>query len=131
MSDPIADMLTRIRNAYSVGHPKVTMPASKMKLAIANVLKQEGYLGDVFEKKNTNAGNSLEVILRYPSLKASVLHEIRRISNPGRRVYVGKQEIKNFKGGAGISIVSTSHGIMTGKKAKALGVGGEMLCTVW
>ncbi len=131
MSDPIADMLTRIRNAYSAGHQKVAMPASKMKLAVAKVLKQEGYVGEVFEKKNENVGSSLELTLRYPDLKRPLLHEIRRISNPGRRVYVGKQEIKSFKGGLGISIVSTSRGIMTGKKAKALGVGGELLCTVW
>ncbi len=131
MSDPIADLLTRIRNAYKAGHPKVTIPASKMKLAIAEVLSQEGYVGEVSEKKGEKAGSSLELTLRYPDLKRQVLHEVRRISNPGRRVYVGKQEIKSFKGGMGISIMSTSRGIMTGKKARALGVGGELLCTVW
>ena len=131
MSDPIADLLTRIRNAYTAGHPKVSVPASKMKLAVAEVLKQEGYIEAVTEKKGETVGSSLELTLRYPDPKRGVLHEVRRISNPGRRVYVGKQEIKNFKGGMGISIVSTSRGIMTGKKARSLGVGGELLCTVW
>ena len=129
MQDPIADMMTRIRNAEMVGMPKVAMPSSKIKIAIAKVLKDEGYVtnynveGD--EKKPT-----LVIYLKYHHEKPVIEH-IKRVSRPGLRIYKGCSELPSVLGGMGISIVSTSKGVMRDKSARELGLGGEVLCEVW
>jgi len=129
MQDPIADMMTRIRNAEMVGMPKVAMPSSKIKIAIAKVLKDEGYVtnynveGD--EKKPT-----LVIYLKYHHEKPVIEH-IKRVSRPGLRIYKGCSELPSVLGGMGISIVSTSKGVMSDKSARELGLGGEVLCEVW
>ena len=128
MTDPIADMLVRIKNALAVGKPQVSMPASKLKLAIANVLRQEGYI-DGFKLGGEEAKPVLEIALRYHAGRP-VIERIERVSSPGLRIYRGKDEIPNVMNGLGIAIVSTSHGVMTDRKARATGVGGEVLCIV-
>ena len=133
MSDPIADMLTRIRNAMSRQHKTVSMPSSKLKLAIANVLKDEGYITD-FQVVEQAPFSVLQINLKYVGDKKNrrpVITGLQRVSKPGRRVYVGKKEIPWVLSGMGISIVTTSQGVMTGHKARRLGVGGEVLCRVW
>lgn len=130
MSDPIADLLTRIRNAYMAGHKKVVIPASKIKLGIGEVLKKEGYINGI-EKVDTDKGSQLEVELKYSKFGRKVIHEIKRVSKPSRRVYVGSKEIRKVKGGLGIAIISTSKGVVSDRIAKQEGVGGELLCTVW
>jgi small subunit ribosomal protein S8 len=133
MSDPIADMLTRIRNAMSRQHKTVSMPSSKLKLAIANVLKDEGYIVD-FQTVEQSPFPVLQITLKYVGDKKnrrSVITGLQRVSKPGRRVYVGKTEIPWVLSGMGISIVTTSQGVMTGHKARRLGVGGEVLCRIW
>ncbi|MBN2144879.1 MAG: 30S ribosomal protein S8 [Candidatus Aureabacteria bacterium] len=128
MSDPIADMLTRIRNAYSTKHLKVDIPLSRIKEAILDVLRKEGYISDYIKKTDER---KLEVTLKYPSSGSKIFHEIKRISKPGRRVYVKQNEVKPFKGGLGINILSTSKGIMTNREAGKAGLGGEWLCSIW
>ncbi|MBK8432082.1 MAG: 30S ribosomal protein S8 [Chloroflexi bacterium] len=133
MSDPIADMLTRIRNAMSRQHKTVSMPSSKLKLAIANVLKDEGYITD-FQVVEQAPFSVLQIALKYVGDKKNrrpVITGLQRVSKPGRRVYVGKKEIPWVLSGMGISIVTTSQGVMTGHKARRLGVGGEVLCRIW
>lgn len=133
MSDPIADMLTRIRNAMSRQHKTVSMPSSKLKLAIANVLKDEGYIVD-FQTVEQSPFSVLQITLKYVGDKKnrrSVITGLQRVSKPGRRVYVGKTEIPWVLSGMGISIVTTSQGVMTGHRARRLGVGGEVLCRIW
>jgi small subunit ribosomal protein S8 len=133
MSDPIADMLTRIRNAMSRQHKTVSMPSSKLKLAIANVLKDEGYIVD-FQTVEQSPFPVLQITLKYVGDKKnrrSVITGLQRVSKPGRRVYVGKTEIPWVLSGMGISIVTTSQGVMTGHRARRLGVGGEVLCRIW
>ena len=130
MTDPIADMLTRIRNGLQARHAAVEMPASKVKTAIAEVLKDEGYI-----KGYTNVGEgptrSLKVELRYVGKNEPVLTGIKRISKPGLRVYSASGEIPRVFGGLGIAIVSTSRGVMSGAQARKMGGGGEVLCHVW
>src|SRR5437016_5166665 len=130
MTDPIADMLTRIRNGLQARHAAVEMPTSKIKVAIAEVLKDEGYI-----KGYTVAGEghtkTLKVELRYVGKNEPVLSGIKRISKPGLRVYSGSTEIPRVFGGLGVSIVSTSRGVMSGGQARKLRVGGEVLCHVW
>lgn len=128
MQDPIADMLTRIRNAQQVGKTSVTMPSSKLKKSIANVLKEEGYVGEFSVNDATKA--ELTVELKYFEGKP-VIAELDRVSRPGLRSYVGKDELPSVRGGLGIAIVSTSKGVMTDRAARAAGVGGEILCTVF
>mgnify|MGYP002714360500 CR=1 FL=1 len=128
MSDPIADMLTRIRNAQSVEKAIVSMPSSKLKVAIAQVLKDEGYI-DGFAVKG-EAKPELEISLKYFDGQ-SVIRELRRVSTPGRRVYSGVQEIPQVRQGLGIAIVSTPKGVMSDAQARAANVGGEVLCTVF
>ena len=128
MSDPIADMLTRIRNAQQVDKPTVTMPCSKLKVAIANVLKDEGYI-DGYEIKGTETKPELEIALKYYAGRP-VIERIERVSRPGLRVYKGRTAIPQVMNGLGVAIVSTSHGVMTDRKARATGVGGEVLCYV-
>ena len=127
MTDPIADMLTRIRNAQMVEQAVVVMPSSKVKLAIAKVLKDEGYI-DGF-KVNGEAKPELEIALKYYAGRP-VIERIERVSSPGLRIYKGKDDIPRVMNGLGIAIVSTSRGVMTDRKARATGVGGEVLCIV-
>ena len=128
MTDPIADMLVRIKNALAVGKPQVSMPASKLKLAIANVLRGEGYIGDV-RISGEGARAKLEIALKYYEGKP-VIERLERVSRSGLRQYRGKDEIPKVLGGLGIAIISTSKGIMTDSQARHAGVGGEVLCFV-
>jgi small subunit ribosomal protein S8 len=128
MTDPIADMLTRIRNAQMVEQAVVTMPSSKVKLAIAGVLKDEGYI-DGFKVSGADVKPVLEIALKYYAGRP-VIERIERVSSPGLRVYKGKGDIPRVMNGMGIAIVSTSRGVMTDRKARATGVGGEVLCIV-
>ncbi len=135
VSDPIADMLTRIRNAVMVGQATVAMPSSKMKIEIANILKDEGYLETV-EVVNDEEPNKpvLRVRVKYVGKRRerqSVLTGLERVSRPGRRVYTKKRDIPWVLSGIGIAILSTPKGVMTGQKARSLGIGGELLCKVW
>jgi len=128
MSDPIADMLTRIRNAQAAQKINVSMPSSKLKVAIANVLKDEGYIDD-FAVRENGAKPSLELGLKYYAGRP-VIERIERVSRPGLRIYKGSGEIPKVLNGLGVAIVSTSRGVMSDKKARAAGVGGEVLCFV-
>jgi small subunit ribosomal protein S8 len=128
MSDPIADMLTRIRNAQASEKVTVTMPASKLKAAIAKVLKDEGYIED-FKMGQDGAKPTLEIALKYYAGRP-VIEKIERVSRPGLRIYKGTKDIPQVMNGLGIAIVSTSKGVMTDRKARASGVGGEVLCIV-
>ncbi|HAF01812.1 MAG TPA: 30S ribosomal protein S8 [Methylophilaceae bacterium] len=128
MSDPIADMLTRIRNAQSVNKLTVSMPASKLKGAIANVLKDEGYIDD-FAVVANDGKPLLNISLKYYAGRP-VIERIERVSKPGLRVYKGSQNIPKVMNGLGVTIVSTSKGVMTDRKAQAAGIGGEVLCVV-
>ena len=129
MQDPLSDMLTRIRNAQMAGKTKVEMPGSKLKAAVANVLKEEGYIAD-FNASNEAGKPRLSIELKYFQGKP-VIAEIDRISRPGLRNYKGKDELPSVRGGLGVAIVSTSRGVMTDRAARAAGVGGEVLCTVF
>jgi small subunit ribosomal protein S8 len=130
MTDPIADMLTRIRNAVSAKHDSVTMPSSKMKVAIARVLKDEGFVKD-FQLEADGSRAMLKIELSYTGRKEPVLSGIKRVSKPGLRVYVQKREIPRVLGGLGVAILSTPEGVMTGQVARQKSVGGEVLCYVW
>ena len=128
MTDPIADMLTRIRNANSAYHEKVEMPASTMKAAVLNILKEEGFVKNY---ETVDEGKTLKVTLKYGSNKEKVITGIKRISKPGLRVYASKEELPRVLGGLGIAVISTSQGVMTDKKARKLGLGGEVIAYVW
>ena len=128
MSDPIADMLTRIRNAQMVQKPSVSLPASKVKVAIAQVLKDEGYI-DGFKIKTADGKSELEITLKYYAGRA-VIERIERVSRPGLRVYKGSDDLPRVMNGLGVAIVSTPKGVMTDRKARATKVGGEVLCIV-
>ena len=130
MSDPIADMLTRIRNAGRVNHPDVTMPSSKLKLAIANVLKEEGYITDYALDDDAAVKKVLRITLKYMD-GVSVIEGVERASKPSLRIYTGATEVPRVLGGLGIAILSTPKGVISGKKAKAGNVGGEVICHVW
>ncbi len=130
MTDPIADMLTRIRNAVAAKHDYVNVPASKLKLSIARVLKDEGFIRD-FEVVEEAPRKTLRIRLIYTGKKEPILSGIRRVSKPGLRVYVQKREIPRVFGGLGVAILSTPEGVMTGQRARQSGVGGEVLCYVW
>lgn len=130
MTDPIADMLTRIRNANVAFHEQVDVPASRMKEQIARVLKREGFVKD-FQVINTGVQGVIRLFLKYGPGRERVLAGIKRISSPGLRVYVGKREIPRIFGGLGVVIMSTPRGVLTGKQAKKLDVGGEVLAYVW
>lgn len=133
--DPISDMLTRMRNAVMMGHNVVAMPSSKIKVAIAKILKEEGYIGGYEVADGKVVGSKvLRIRLKYIGERRerrSVITGLERISRPGRRVYTGKQEIPWVLSGMGIAILSTPKGVMTGQRARQLGVGGEVLCKVW
>lgn len=128
MSDPIADMLTRIRNAQSVNKPTVSMPSSKLKTAIAGVLKDEGYIDD-FAVQDIAGKPQLNISLKYYAGRP-VIETISRVSRPGLRIYRGSQDIPKVMNGLGVTIMSTSKGVMTDRKAQAAGIGGEVLCVV-
>ena len=130
ITDPIADMLTRIRNANTANHQTVDIPASKMKKAIAQILKEEGFIRDV-ELRAGGPQSTLRVTLKYGPEKEKVITNLRRISRPGLRVYSSRSEIPRVLGGLGLVIISTSKGIMSGKRAKREGYGGEVLAYVW
>ena len=130
MTDPIADMLTRIRNANTVGHETVEIPASKMKKAIAEILKEEGYIAD-FEMIEDDKQGMIKVTMKYGSNKERVISGIKKISKPGLKVYAKSNEVPKVLGGLGIAIISTSKGIVSDKEARKLGVGGEVICYVW
>ena len=130
VNDPISDMLTRVRNAGMARKPEVLMPSTKVLVAIAEVLKAEGYIAD-FEVIEKVPQNQLKITLRYGADKKHSIREIRRVSKPGLRVYAGKDAIPRVKSGLGIAIVSTPQGVLTGYEARRRGIGGEVLCTVF
>jgi len=134
-NDPIADMLTRIRNAVGAEHSQVSMPSSKMKVSIAKILAEEGFISNYEVTENKNSPHkSLTLGLKYVGkrrTKRPVITNLERISLPGQRIYAGKDEIPYVLSGMGISILTTSKGVMTGREAKKIGVGGELVCKVW
>jgi len=135
MTDPISDMLTRMRNAIMMGHPQVALPSSNLKVAIAKIMKEEGYISsfDVVDGKVVGS-KVLRIRLKYIGERRerrSVITGLERISRPGRRVYTGKQDIPWVLSGFGVAILSTPKGVMTGQRARQLGVGGEVLCKIW
>jgi small subunit ribosomal protein S8 len=130
MTDPIADMLTRIRNGYKARFETVIIPSSRLKLNIASALKNEGYIKN-YKVVTEGSKSLLHVQLKYGAQKKPALSEIKRISKPGRRVYVGKDEIPLIKSGMGIAIMSTSKGVLTDKEARKQGLGGELICSCW
>jgi small subunit ribosomal protein S8 len=130
MSDPIADMLTRIRNANTVFHETVDVPTSKIKKELGRILVEEGFVKDC-DLVDDGKGGTIRISLKYGANKERVISGLRRISKPGLRVYAGKDELPRVLGGLGIAIISTSKGIMTDKKARKEGLGGEVLCYVW
>jgi small subunit ribosomal protein S8 len=131
VTDPIADMLTRIRNANTANHKSVDVPASRTKAAIAKILKDEGFIEDFQRLAEEGPQGTIRIALKYGPEKEKVITGLRRISRPGLRVYTGKTEIPRVLGGLGIVIISTPQGIMSGKRAKKVGVGGEVLAYVW
>ncbi len=130
MTDPIADMLTRIRNAARAGHRSTDIPSSKMKTAIAEILKEERFIRN-FRVIPDNKQGILRVYLRYLDKGENVIEGIKRVSTPGLRVYVGKEDMPRVAGGYGVSILSTSRGVLAGKQARRLGIGGEVILKVW
>lgn len=130
VNDPIADMLTRIRNAGMARKADVTMPATKILVAIANILKEEGYIAD-FQVIEKRPQNQLVVTLQYGADKRHTIRELKRISKPGLRVYAGTHELPRVRSGLGVAIVSTPQGVLSGYEARRRGIGGEVLCTVW
>jgi small subunit ribosomal protein S8 len=129
-TDPIADMLTRIRNAQKAGHAELNVPASRIKLRIAEILSSEGFLGDV--SLNTQAARrSLGIKLRYDKDRRPIIDGIQHVSSPGLRIYRGHSDLEHVRGGLGVSILSTSRGLMTDKEARQKKLGGEVLCNVW
>ncbi len=134
MTDPIADMLTRVRNALRAGHEKVDIPASRLKTDIAQILKNEGYINSYRIIKDGKQG-IIRITLRYHTSKLHrkmpVLEDLKRVSKPGRRIYAGKDELPVVRGGLGIAIISTSRGVLTDSAARKAGVGGEVVCEVW
>src|ERR1017187_102380 len=128
VTDPIADMLTRVRNGIRARHPRVDMPSSKLKVELARILKEEGYIAN-FKVGDEGKKKVLKVFLRYGSDGGNAITTIDRISKPGRRVYVGASEVPRILGGLGVSIITTPRGVMTGKAARKARVGGEVLCS--
>ena len=130
VTDPIADMLTRIRNANSVGKESVSMPSSKKLVAIAEIMKEEGYILD-YSVVEQQPQNELQITLKYGPKKTKVIRGIRRISKPGLRIYAGKNDLPRVLGGLGTAIISTSKGVMADRDARKQGVGGEIICYIW
>ncbi len=130
LTDPIADMLTRIRNAVAVRHSTVLVPGSNTKVALARIMKDEGFIDD-FEILREGPRRNLRIRLRYRARQEPAIAGLKRVSKPGLRIYVGKSEIPRIYGGMGVAIVSTSRGVMTGAEARRQGIGGEFLCYLW
>jgi small subunit ribosomal protein S8 len=136
MTDPISDMLNRIRNAQAVLQPSVSIPFSELKYQIAKILEKENFVGSV-EKKGKKIKKTIEIVLKYKKdqeiggKQVSIISNLKRISKSGQRIYVGSKDIKGVRGGFGLSIISTPKGVMTGKEAKKNKVGGEILCEIW
>jgi small subunit ribosomal protein S8 len=130
LTDPVADFLTRIRNAQGARHQKLDVPASKLKAEIARILKEEGYIAN-YKAAEEDGRRVLRVYLKYGPNNESVIRDLKRVSKPGCRVYIGRDEIKRVQGGLGISIMTTPKGVMTGRQARRENVGGEILCEVW
>lgn len=130
LTDPIADMLTRIRNANIVNHEVVEIPASTIKLELARIMKEEGYIRD-FEILQTGVQNTIKVSMKYGPNKQKVIRGLKRISKPALRVYVKKDEIPKVLNGLGVAVISTSRGLMTDRQAREAGLGGEVICYVW
>lgn len=131
ISDPVADMLTKIRNASMAKHEKVEIPTSRMKLQIVKILKNEGYIKNFKKVVSKEGVNYIRVFLKYDDKQNPVLHGLDRISTPGRRVYSGYRDMPRVYNGYGVVVVSTSTGIITGKKASEKKVGGELICSIW
>lgn len=129
-SDPIADMLTRVRNALIAKHQKVDVPASKLKMEIARILKEEGFIAN-FKLAEDGVQRSIRLYLKYTPTNEPAIANIERVSRPGCRVYVGSKDIPRVLGGLGVNILTTPRGVMTGRDARKEGVGGELLCQVW
>ncbi len=130
LTDPVADFLARIRNAIKARHQKVDVPASKLKLEIARILKEEGYVAN-YKSVEENGHKLVRVYLKYGTDNEAAISNLARISRPGCRVYVGRNEIPRVLGGMGINILTTPRGVMTGRQARKEGVGGEILCEIW
>ena len=130
-TDPIADMLTRIRNAIAVHHEMVTIPASKTKIELGRILKEEGFIEDYEVLDGDTPRATINVRLHYRSREEPAITGLKRVSKPGLRVYVQKKEIPRYYGGLGVAVLSTSEGVMTGRQAWRKGLGGELLCYVW
>ena len=130
MTDPVSDLLTRIRNATSVRHDRMDVPASKMKLEIAKILKQEGYIR-TFKTIEEGPQGTIRIYLKYADDGEPVIHGLRRVSKPGRRVYRGVDELPKVRNGLGVAVISTNRGVVTDEQARGLQVGGEVLCEIW
>jgi len=130
LTDPIADMLTRIRNALAARHAKVDVPASRLKTEIARILKEEGYIQN-FKLAEEGVRKTIKVYLKYQPNGQPVISRLERVSHPGARVYVGRGEVPRVLGGMGVNILTTPRGVMTGRDARKTGVGGEILCQLW
>jgi small subunit ribosomal protein S8 len=130
VTDPIADMLTRIRNAVAVGHERVVMPASKLKVNIARILVEEGFI-DRYELVENGHHSELELVLRYADRRRPVILGLKRVSRPGHRVYAGAKDLPRVQGGLGVAVVSTSQGLMPDREARKRRLGGEIVCEVW
>ncbi len=130
MTDPIADMLTRVRNAAAVGHKTVVLPSSKMKESLAEILVSEGYI-DRYEVKDAGAGKQLTLVMRYGDRRSPAITGVTRVSKPGHRIYRGASEIPRVQGGLGVAVVSTSQGLLPDREARRRRLGGEIVCEVW
>ena len=130
MTDPIADMLTRVRNAAAVGHKTVVLPSSKMKEALAEILVSEGYI-DRYEVKEAGAGKQLTLVMRYGDKRNPAITGVTRVSKPGHRIYRGASDIPRVQGGLGVAVVSTSQGLLPDREARRRRLGGEIVCEVW
>lgn len=130
MTDPIADMLTRIRNAIAAKHPRVDIPGSKLKMEVARILKEEGYINN-YVTKGEGIKYMIRIFLRYDAKGVSSITHLSRVSRPGRRVYIGSKDVPKVLGGYGINIISTSQGLMSGKQARQSNIGGEILAKVY
>lgn len=130
LTDPVADMLTRIRNANRALHERTEMPSSRIKVEIARLLKEEGYIKD-YEVVKGESFDTLVIELKYGSNRERIITDLKRVSKPGRRIYAGKDRLPRVLGGMGTAILSTSRGVVTSRKAQELGIGGEVICFVW
>lgn len=131
MTDPVADLLTRIRNAQHAGHPSLVVPRSKIKLELIKILKGEGFIEGYVDDPSKNYQGITKVFLRYDDAQNGVIRGLRRISKPGRRVYVGRTDVPRVRNGLGVAILTTSKGVLTDSQARSAGVGGEVLCHIW